>query len=160
MTDPLERLHIAAPCTQDWEGMSGDDRARHCAECQLDVFNLSEMPRAEAREVLADAEGRVCVRYRRDSTGAVLHREPPATAVRPNRVLAAFARMAGALCLGFVALAGCARQRDEVSSDPLPTRQPTPQQQPPDVECVMGEVVMGRIRVEPEPATEPEDEPR
>jgi hypothetical protein len=56
--------------------MIGDDRVRHCAQCDLDVFNLTSMTRAEAESLIASAnEGRVCVRLFRRSDGTVLTRD-------------------------------------------------------------------------------------
>jgi hypothetical protein len=66
----LENIHIASPCRADWNEMTGDDRVRTCAACAKQVFNLSEMTRAEAEALLADRNGDLCGRYyqRRDGT--------------------------------------------------------------------------------------------
>src|SRR5215472_2919723 len=59
----LENIHVAAPCPADWTQMSGDDRVRHCSECNLNVYNLSEMTRAEAERLILSHEGRLCARF-------------------------------------------------------------------------------------------------
>ena len=66
----LENIHIASPCRADWNEMTGDDRVRTCAACAKQVFNLSEMTRAEAEALLAERNGDLCGRYyqRRDGT--------------------------------------------------------------------------------------------
>jgi hypothetical protein len=66
----LENIHIASPCRADWNEMTGDDRVRTCAACAKQVFNLSEMTRAEAEAVLAERGSNLCGRYyqRRDGT--------------------------------------------------------------------------------------------
>src|SRR5687768_11837993 len=53
----LEQVRVASPCNETWDSMSGDDRVRHCARCDLDVFNLSAMARDEAEALLAENLG-------------------------------------------------------------------------------------------------------
>ena len=76
-TNPLENITIASPCSADWNEMVGNNRQRHCAECQLNVYNLSGMTRREAENLLVNAEGRVCVRYFRRADGSVLTKDCP-----------------------------------------------------------------------------------
>ena len=38
----LDVITVAEPCTESWEGMSGDDRVRYCQGCRKHVYNLSE----------------------------------------------------------------------------------------------------------------------
>jgi hypothetical protein len=73
----LENVRVAAPCPASWETMSGDDRVRHCAECKLNVYNLSEMARAEAERLIATREGRLCVRFYRRADGTIITRNCP-----------------------------------------------------------------------------------
>jgi len=73
----LDRIQIAAPCTADWEGMSGDERVRHCGECRLNVYNISEMRRDEAERLITTTEGRLCVRLYRRRDGTVITNNCP-----------------------------------------------------------------------------------
>ena len=73
----LENVHVAAPCPADWTRMLGDDRVRHCCECNLNVYNLSEMTRAEAEELIRSREGRLCVRFYRRADGTILTQNCP-----------------------------------------------------------------------------------
>ncbi|WP_425615424.1 hypothetical protein NA78x_005343 [Anatilimnocola sp. NA78] len=73
----LELLQIASPCTADWNLMHGDERMRHCQECNLNVYNLSEMTRAEATAFIAQREGRTCVRMFKRPDGTVITRDCP-----------------------------------------------------------------------------------
>lgn len=57
--------------------MSGDERMRHCAACNLDVYNFAGMTRAEIGALLATAEGRVCARLYRRADGTVLTSDCP-----------------------------------------------------------------------------------
>lgn len=73
----LDSIRVAAPCPMSWEKMTGDDRIRHCHECKLNVYNLSDMTRAEAERLIASREGRLCVRFYRRSDGTILTRDCP-----------------------------------------------------------------------------------
>lgn len=74
----LNRLVIPNPCTIDWETMTGDDRVRHCSQCERNVYNLSEMPKSEAI-VLIESSERICGRLLRRSDGTVVTKECPET---------------------------------------------------------------------------------
>jgi hypothetical protein len=57
--------------------MIGDQRARFCGQCRLNVYNLSGMTRSEAEALIARAEGRLCVRFYRRSDGTILTENCP-----------------------------------------------------------------------------------
>jgi hypothetical protein len=67
----LEVLDIARPCPADWNDMTGDERVRFCRHCSLHVYNLAGMTRSEAENLVAGAEGRLCVRFYRRADGTV-----------------------------------------------------------------------------------------
>jgi len=73
----LENIQIAAPCPAAWDGMTGDNRVRHCAECSLSVYNISAMTRHEAEELIRTHEGRLCVRFFRRADGTILTKNCP-----------------------------------------------------------------------------------
>ena len=68
----LPNLRVAAPCTADWNAMTGDARVRACAQCNKHVYNLSEMTRDEAEALILAKEGRLCVRYYKRLDGTIL----------------------------------------------------------------------------------------
>jgi hypothetical protein len=75
----LQRIQIAAPCHERWEDMTGDERTRHCASCNLDVHNIAGMTEADAEALLGTAfnddgssKGRLCARIYRRADGTVL----------------------------------------------------------------------------------------
>src|SRR3982751_6768251 len=76
-TSPLEGVRVAAPCPADWEKMVGDERVRFCGQCSLHVYNLSGMTKREAEGLVANAEGRLCVRYYARADGSILTRNCP-----------------------------------------------------------------------------------
>lgn len=59
----LEQIEVKNSCSEDWEQMKGNDRARLCSHCSLSVNNLSALTRREALKLVRDADGRICVRY-------------------------------------------------------------------------------------------------
>jgi hypothetical protein len=73
----LANVSVASPCTASWDRMTGDARVRHCAECHLNVYNLSEMTRAEAERLITTREGRLCVRFYRRVDGTIITRDCP-----------------------------------------------------------------------------------
>lgn len=73
----LDRIRIAAPCSVGWERMVGDDRARFCDQCNLNVYNISSMTRKQAETLIASTEGRLCVRLYKRTDGTVITQDCP-----------------------------------------------------------------------------------
>ncbi len=68
--------------------MEGDERVRRCAECNLDVYNLSEMTAEAAAEFLRARGGeRTCVRMFQRADGTLLTRDCPVGIARIRRTL-------------------------------------------------------------------------
>ena len=105
-TSKLNNVRVAAPCPADWDGMYGNERVRFCEQCQLNVYNLSEMSRAEAEELICRAEGRLCVRYYRRNDGSILTQNCPVGLRRLKRRLSRIATAIGSSVLSFVAGVG------------------------------------------------------
>ncbi len=70
--EPLNRITIANPCPASWKRMKGDEQVRHCDQCDLNVYNLSEMSASEATDLIQRKEGRLCVRFYRRMDGTVI----------------------------------------------------------------------------------------
>ena len=106
-TNPLDNIHIASPCSANWDEMFGDDRKRFCGECKLNVYNLSNMTRHEAENLLINSEGRLCVRFFRRADGTVLTKNCPvgwqAMKQRVSRVATAVFSMVAGLFSGIFA---------------------------------------------------------
>lgn len=73
----LRRLQVASPCPVNWADMAGDNRVRQCAECNLNVYNLSAMTTAEISYLVRDREGRLCVRFFRRADGTMITQDCP-----------------------------------------------------------------------------------
>lgn len=73
----LDQVRVAAPCNVDWDTMFGNERVRFCGRCQLNVYNLSEMSKLEAEQLIGRSEGRLCVRYYQRNDGSILTQNCP-----------------------------------------------------------------------------------
>lgn len=74
---PLNMISIAAPCSANWNEMTGNDKVRFCQQCSLNVYNLSNMAQDQAEELIRNKEGRLCVRFYRRSDGTILTQNCP-----------------------------------------------------------------------------------
>jgi hypothetical protein len=104
LTGPLDHLKIAAPCSADWDQMFSfeDERVRFCSQCNLNVYNLSNMSRQEAEALITKTEGRLCVRFYRKADGSVLTQNCPVGLKAINRRVAWVARVVLGMVLSFV----------------------------------------------------------
>jgi hypothetical protein len=97
----LHHLKVASPCSADWNSMAGDARVRFCGQCELHVYNISEMTTEAAIALVTSTEGRLCARFFRRSDGTVLTRDCP-TGLRAVR--ARTSRIAGAVLSAVLSL--------------------------------------------------------
>ena len=82
----LDEVRVAAPCPKRWDDMLGGDRVRFCRSCEKNVYNLSEMTRDEAENLLQTHEGGLCVHFYRRSDGTIMTQNCPVglRAIRRN----------------------------------------------------------------------------
>jgi hypothetical protein len=57
--------------------MLGNDRVRFCDQCNLNVYNLSALPKRDAERLIMSTEGRLCVRFYRRADGTILTQNCP-----------------------------------------------------------------------------------
>ncbi len=103
----LDQVRIASPCSARWEDMVGDERVRHCAQCNLNVHNFSAISADEAEALLAKhveaagrgAVGRVCAAWFKRADGTAIFQDCPRGLARlkagTHRFLAAAATLCG-----------------------------------------------------------------
>jgi hypothetical protein len=101
--NPLDGVSVASPCNADWDQMMGDERARFCGQCQLNVYNLSALTRAEAELLIGRTEGRLCVRYYRRADGSILTRDCPVGLRAIRRRMSYVVRAVSSAVLTFLA---------------------------------------------------------
>ncbi|OLE51144.1 MAG: hypothetical protein AUG51_24195 [Acidobacteria bacterium 13_1_20CM_3_53_8] len=87
----------------DWDQMIGDERARFCAKCQLNVYNLSGMSRREAEALISRTEGRLCVRFYRRGDGTILTENCPVGLRAIKNRLSKISRAIASTVLSFLA---------------------------------------------------------
>jgi hypothetical protein len=114
----LDNIRVAAPCTADWNQMTGDERARLCGDCNLKVYNLSGMTRDEAETLLRDREGRLCVRYFQRADGTILLKDCTVGVKRRRRRRIVAGAIAGSLAsIGGASAYELLRSTTEVMGD-------------------------------------------
>ena len=99
--DLVQSLKIAAPCPVSWESMDGDERVRHCSNCNKNVYNISDMTAAEANQFLQLTGQKACVNFYKRADGTVIVDNCP---VGLRKLRAQYRRMvaAGATILSLV----------------------------------------------------------
>ena len=120
INNSLDRLRIASPCPVTWDAMTGDERVRTCDECNLQVYNIGAMTRAEAETLIARTEGRLCARIYRRADGTVITRDCP---VGLRAIRRRVARSATAVFAAVVAFAAAAFGQKPGSKDQGSCRQ-------------------------------------
>src|SRR5256885_10305175 len=83
--------------------MTGNQRVRHCQECNKNVYNLSAMTRDEAEALIARFEGRLCARIERDDDGVILDDDFRAA---PQFISRRVSPVAAALVTALIGLSG------------------------------------------------------
>ena len=73
----LDVIGVASPCDAAWEDMRGDEQVRFCGQCEKNVYNLSAMSREAAEQLVAQREGRMCIRFFRRQDGTLLTADCP-----------------------------------------------------------------------------------
>jgi hypothetical protein len=67
-----------------WSDMNGDDSRRFCHHCNLHVYNIAALTRAEAESLITRAEGRVCAQLFRRADGTIITKDCPAGIAEHN----------------------------------------------------------------------------
>jgi hypothetical protein len=110
----LDNLRVAAPCTADWNQMTGDERTRHCGDCKKNVYNLTGMTREEAEALVIEKNGDLCVRYFQRHDGTILLADCE-IGVKRRRRRRRIATAAAALLAGGAAAVGLRVQHERVT---------------------------------------------
>lgn len=74
----LGSVKVAAPCPMRWSDLQGDDKKRHCSQCNLHVYKVSAMTTAEAVALSQQVRTeRVCARLFHRLDGTVMTKDCP-----------------------------------------------------------------------------------
>jgi len=134
--NPLDEVRVASPCPAAWDQMIGTEQVRFCAQCRLNVYNLSGMTRAQAEHLIAATEGRLCVRFYRRADGSVLTKDCPVGWERIRRRWSSIRRAVASAVIGFFAGLGVYEGAARVS---LISRRPVMGR---PMRAVMGDIAM------------------
>jgi hypothetical protein len=118
---PLEDLRIASPCNARWEDMVGDERVRHCAHCDKDVYLVAGMTRTEALALIHEqVQSGLCLRMFKRADGTVLTADCPVgeRKKRVRRLMMVGAGAAAGLAAGYAALEAGSPTLGEVHAHP------------------------------------------
>ena len=102
-SNPLSKVRVASPCPADWGSMIGDERVRFCGQCELNVYNLSAMTKAQAENLIVRTEGRLCVRFFRRTDGSILTQDCPVGLRALRQRMSRIRRAVASMLLGFFA---------------------------------------------------------
>ena len=155
---PLDNVRVAAPCSADWEQMIGNERARFCGQCNLNVYNLSSMTKSEAESFISRNEGSVCVRFYRRRDGSIITENCPVGLRAIRRRMSYLARAVASAVLSFFTGLGVYEVffgtsaldnpwRQEVTVGMVATPLVIPESPSSPVEPPMPQVIMGRAMV-------------
>lgn len=162
LTSPLDHLRIAAQCPADWDQMFSfeDKRVRFCSQCNLNVYNLSDMSRREAEALITKTEGHLCVRFYRKADGSILTQNCPVGLKAIKRRLAWVAQVVLGMVLSLVSGFGLYILHLGRKSSPLLDNRSIFDFESPVVETVgllvrpvQGQVIKpkpGRVRIKPQ----------
>ena len=100
---PLSKVRVASPCPADWDSMIGEERVRFCGQCELNVYNLSAMTKAQAENLIVRTEGRLCVRFYRRTDGSILTQDCPVGLRALRQRMSRIRRAVAGVLLGFFA---------------------------------------------------------
>lgn len=100
----INKLRVASPCSVGWETMTGDERARHCESCKMNVYNIAGMTNTEVQQLVSNREGRLCIRLFRRSDGTVLTKDCPVGFRTYQKRIAKFAGATLSVLFSFVSV--------------------------------------------------------
>lgn len=111
----LERIDVAKPCGASWEAMSGNDRVRDCGQCDRKVYNIAGLSRAAAIDLIANRDGRMCIRLHRRADGTVITNDCPKGLKAYRMRIAKYAGSVFAAVLGLFSIGQA--QRTQTAGD-------------------------------------------
>ena len=109
----LNGLRIASPCEVPWSAMHGDDRVRHCAQCDRKVYDVARLSAEEAVALLQADDRPPCFQLWRRADGTVITADCPLGVRRLKH------RRRATLAVALTSLlAACGRPSTEGSAPP------------------------------------------
>jgi hypothetical protein len=117
----INKLRVASPCSVGWETMTGDERARHCESCKLNVYNIAGMTNDEVQHLVANREGRLCIRLFRRADGTVLTKDCPVGFRAYQKRVAKFAGATLSVLFGLVGFGSAQTEKTKKETEKIKT---------------------------------------
>jgi hypothetical protein len=97
----LDKIKIASPCSADWDQMLGNEQVRFCKNCNINVYNISNMSKKQAEFLISNKEGRLCATFYRRTNGTILTQNYPARILNIKRLVIKVVGVAFTMLLSF-----------------------------------------------------------
>ncbi len=138
----MDQLRPTTPCPKRWGDLDGQGTTRHCGACNLQVTNLSELTRDDAKTFLDGRSGRTCIAVEQRADGTTVYSEAGTLHSRAGAWRRAIAAALPAFLLPW--LPGCGSAEPEPAPDPHETPAATDVENPArlvgEIEMLMGSV--------------------
>jgi len=72
----LPIISIKTPCPAAWDKMPGDEKERHCTQCQKSVFSLKELTPFQIAILYFKKRARLCIRLEQNQEGKIIAKMP------------------------------------------------------------------------------------
>ena len=72
----LPIISIKTHCPAAWDKMPGDEKKRHCAQCEKSVFSLKELTPFQIAILYFKKRGRLCIRLEQNQEGKIIAKMP------------------------------------------------------------------------------------
>ncbi len=72
----LPIISIKTPCSAAWDKMPGDEKERHCTQCQKSVFSLKELTPFQIAILYFKKRARLCIRLEQNQEGKIIAKMP------------------------------------------------------------------------------------
>ena len=82
-------VKVEEPCDKKWEEMVGNSHQRFCSVCEKNVYNISAMTNREAKRLIKDLNGNLCVRYVTTPQGKLITALPKPIQITRRATIAA-----------------------------------------------------------------------
>lgn len=115
----VNNIRIATPCKMDWNKMTGDERKRYCQDCNLHVYNVSELSPKETVDLLrSNNGGRVCLQIYRRKDGTVMTRDCPVAVWKLKKAYRRAAAVAASL-VAWLGIVGPSMAQSGTAASPM-----------------------------------------
>lgn len=111
----FDSIEVKTPCSEDWNQMSGNSQVRFCSHCAKNVHDISAVTRKQAKKIVAESGGDLCVRYVRHPNGRIKTAEPGFANQKLHQINYRAARLAAGIVGATLTLASASYAQGNIS---------------------------------------------